>query len=361
MLPYFLLLGIPIVYSLFTTRSILPDINQTSKKRERTVLIIFFVIWFLLLALRKKTVGTDIKIYLSTFKQIADTPWANLFDDTAREYGYRLLCKVISVFTTDEQVFLTIMAFITLAPLLYLYVKESENGLMTIAIFITFLFSMYFSGLRQCIAMGFMAPLYYFTKKKKPIKFIIFALLASLFHQSALVALLFYPIYHLKLTPFKLAIAILIIALSFLFSNQIFSFILKIIGGTYEERYSEIGATGAYSMVALLIIFAVYAFVVPQKNKLSSDVLGLRNILLVSVCLQGFALVNSVAMRMNYYYLLFLPILISKIPLIGKKEDKTILEISVIVIVVVFIGYFFLNAYTGADILQIYPYIPFWD
>lgn len=64
---------------------------------------------------------------------------------------------------------------------------------------------------------------------------------------------------------------------------------------------------------------------VPQESKMDKDIIGLRNILFLSAFLQCFTLVNYWAMRMNYYFLIFLPILISKIPGCCKEQDKGII------------------------------------
>ena len=362
MLPYFLLFAIPILYS-GVSLIINENTNQARIRQNRNALILFFTAWFLLLALRAGTIGVDLKNYFKMFEKTAKSPWEKIFvyDEENVEVGYQILCKLISFISTDKQVFLAIIAILSLFPIAYLFARESKNAVLSISIFVTYLFSMYFSGLRQVLAMGFAVPAYYFTKDRKLIKFILVVLLASTFHQSALVMLIFYPIYHFKMTKARLLLVSLVLVGVFVFNQQVFSFILNVMGGRYEERYDVITSTGAYSMLILFLIFAVYAFLVPQSNKLDKDTVGLRNILLLSLAFQCFALVNSVAMRMNYYFLIFLPILIAKIPTLCREKDKKIADFSIFVMITFFIFYFFLKAYTGTDILQVFPYIPFWE
>lgn len=356
MLPYFLLFGVPIVY--YGVASMTNNYNR--QKRNQTAIILFFVGWFLLLSLRHFTVGCDIQGYLVRFQQVVKTPWGKLRDLSEKEIGYQILCKLISYITTDNQVFLMLIAVLTLCPIGYLYARESNNALLVISIFVTYLFSMYFSGLRQILAMGFAVPAYYLTKSKKPFWFILVVLLASSIHQSAIIMLLVYPIYHFKMTPVKLFFVVGLIAFVFIFSRQIFSFLLNIIGGDYEERYNELTETGAYSILLLFAIFAVYAFMVPRKGGVDKDTMGLRNILLLSVVLQCFALVNPIAMRMNYYFIIFTPILISKIATLYREKDKGLITFSVYLMTGFFLFSFFYKAYTGVDILNVFPYIPFW-
>ena len=88
--------------------------------------------------------------------------------------------------------------------------------------------------------------------------------------------------------------------------------------------------------------------------------IGLRNLLLLATFIQVFASINTIVMRLNYYVLVFLPILIPKVKINCKREFKRISYVAELVMMVFFTFYFFYNGYTGADILNIYPYIPMW-
>ena len=92
-------------------------------------------------------------------------------------------------------------------------------------------------------------------------------------------------------------------------------------------------------------------------QKLDYEVVGLRNLLVLCVVLQVFSGVHSIAMRMNYYYLLFVPILIPRIIQYGNRRSKTILQLSVVCMLTFFTIYYFYYAYTDIDILNVYPYV----
>ncbi len=354
MVPYFLLIGITAA-----TAGVLAIIQDSHKKNQKIIIGIFFGLWILLLALRSVKVGVDLGSYIPWFHSTEKMDFSDIFQEE-NEWGYWILNKIISIFTDDEQIFLTVIALVTLVPIAYLYAKESENALLSIALLIVMLFPIYFSALRQCIAMAFMVPVYYFTKKRKFWLNVLMILCAWLFHQSALVMLLVYPIYHFKPTQIKMVFVGIAFVLIFLFLEPIFSFLLSIIGGKYEEAYSQTTQTGAYAMLLLFVIFAVYSMLMPRPQAVDKDTAGLRNILFFSVALQAFAMIHSLAMRVNYYFLLLLPILIARLPKLCRKEDKWVADLSVWVMVGFFIAYFFYNAYTDGDILRVFPYIPFW-
>ena len=113
-------------------------------------------------------------------------------------------------------------------------------------------------------------------------------------------------------------------------------------------------------MLILFIIFAVFAYVIPDDSKLDRDTLAMRNYLLLSVFLQMFAPVNTIAMRVNYYYLLFVPCLIPRIMTNHKDGMKQITKLALAVMTIFFFVYYLFNIHFGADTLRIYPYVPFW-
>jgi hypothetical protein len=99
----------------------------------------------------------------------------------------------------------------------------------------------------------------------------------------------------------------------------------------------------------------------PDEKKIDQDTRAMRNILLLAVCIQMFAPIHNLAMRMNYYFLIFIPVLISRIPKLSNKRFSQIAVISVFVMCLFFTGYFIYDVCYGEDVLEIYPYIAFWE
>ena len=259
------------------------------------------------------------------------------------------------------QFFLFIVALMSIIPIAVLYYKKSENVILTIALFMVVApFSMFFSGLRQSIAMGIIIFAFKYIQDKKVIKYIICVIIAMYFHKSAMFCLIFYPVYHAKITKKWLYIIIPTMIITYVFNKQIFSFLLHIYNPIYEDNYGFVTSTGQYSILILLILFIIYCFVFPDKNKINKEFMGLRNMLILSTMFQLFVPINPIVMRMNYYTLLFVPILIPKVINIGYKKDYGILQLSVIIMSIFFFVYFIYNGYTGNDVLNIFPYIPYW-
>lgn len=354
MLPYYILVFLPLlIYLLGLSRG---------KKYNKFCIILFFSIFIALLALRSIETGTDIKAYFRTFSNISNLSFHGLLNYSEKdELLFYFLNKIISLIGGSFQFFLFVCALISILPIMFLYKKESQNSMLTMSLFLVVApFSIFFSGLRQALALGIIAVAYNFIKDKKLFKFILLVIVASYFHKSAIFCLLLYPIYHAKITNRWLIFVIPIMSVTFIFREQIFSVILQFISTNFYEAYNYIKPTGAYSILILLILFAIYSYLLPDKNKIDKEFIGLRNFLLLAICIQFFASINSQIMRINYYVLLFIPLLIPRIKDYCKKGNIKLVNSLEIIMIAFFIFSFFYKGYTDNDVLNIFPYIPFW-
>lgn len=357
MLPYYLMLGIPLFISLLYGGN---SQKIENIKKQKVILSVFFVILLLILVLRHRAVGVDIENYLNTFLRTSKMSFSRIVDFYEEERGYYILNKLISYITTNKQWFIVIMALITTIPLAILYIKESENAMLTIATFITLSnFAMLFSGLRQAVALSIIAASYYFVKHKKLFWFIICVLLAVTFHKSAFIAILLYPFYHMNITRKKLIVFVPITAAILIFNKPIFEFLNQFMNELgYEYEYKD---TGAYMMIILLVLFVTLSYIAPVEEELDTETKGLRGIAVLATMLQIFALTSTVAMRMNYYFMMFYPILIPRVINRTTERNRQPYKYIGIIMIVYFMADFIYGMHTGEDILQLYPYRPFWN
>ena len=349
MFPYFALIGIPALLSL------VPYNDNNKVFNKRFPLLVFFVLFLVMLSLRGVSCGVDLIVYKNKFIHSDSINFVSLL--TSREFGFRLLMSVCKITTNNFQFFLFVCALLSVGPIAILYLKNTKHNLLTIALFVGIApFSMFFSGLRQSIAFGIGAICYYLCEKRKLIPFLLCVLVAYTFHQSAVILLLMYPLMHLRITKKWIVPIAAAFILCFIFRAQIFGFILNF-NTRYDELYT-VTETGSYTFLFLLLIMTVYSFLMLKDSDIDS--FGLRNILIFTLLMQCFASVNIVAMRLNYYYFIFIPILIPNVIDNARIRYRQIAKISHYVFVVFFIFWFFKEAYTGTNILNIFPYVPFW-
>lgn len=363
MTAYYILLSLPVFLKFALLINGKDNILQKEDyiKEEKKIIAVFFILFFLLLALRRQDIGIDLKNYITMFKRVRGLKYSEL-TRFRTELGYSALNKFILDIKNDFQLFLAVVAFITVLPLGLLYYKESENALVSIGIFINLsVFNMYFSGLRQAIAIAISVLAFYCVKNKKLIWFLLCVFLAYSFHRSAVVLLVLYPLYHLKLTKKSLISIIPVMSVIFIFKDKVFNFLLNYFADEYQTRYGNEESNGAYMMLLLFVIFLIYSYFMIDDSLADKNIWGLRNIMLLATCLQFFASLNSVAMRVNYYFIPYIPLLISKVYYTSNEENKKVVTIANIIMIVFFFGYFFYTAYTGNDTLQIFPYRAFWQ
>ena len=325
----------------------------------------FFFLFFVLLSLRHESIGRDLMNYKYYFQSYAARDFGDLWSLDGDKL-YIVLNWVVGQFTDSFQVFLTVVAAITLLPIAKLYSEDRQYGFLKVILFMNMsVFIMIFSGLRQSLAIAFGVIAYMYVREKKPLRFLLFALIAFGFHHTAFMILLYYPLYYLRLKKNQLWFVIPAIGAVFAFNKQIFGWASNIMASIMGERYEvEVQETGAYMMIILFALFAIAAYFFPDEEKVDTEMNGLRNFLLMAVALQCFAPVHTLAMRMNYYFIIFVPVVVPKILKYSKDNIKDVARIARYVIVGFFVAYYLYTTYisckTGMSTLDTYPYVPFW-
>ena len=362
MVPYILLLALPIL-------PIIAPFSYYKKKKQQFAIVSFFLILFLLLAFRGYEVGTDISSYIYLYYAVGNAPWSSLFatSNIINEGGYSIFEKLVFSICGNHfssfsfRIFLVVAAFVSIVPLTILYCKESNNATLTIALFVGVApFSMFFSGLRETIAISFGAVAWLFLSRKKIVFYFFFVFLAFLFHQSAVVLLLLFPLSFVSLRKKHLPAILLLVVLLFLFRVQLFGVLTNILP-RYSNYYYSIQNTGAYGFLFLLLVFLAFCFLVPNERALDSKTFLLRNILVLMVFIQVFSSISTIIMRVNYYFLILIPILVPKIIDSSMNNNKQIVATANVVMIIFFPLYFIVKGCCGTDLLEIFPYIPFWE
>lgn len=355
MIPYFILVAIPIIPLLSKYKGI--KFGKHAAISNKTISIsLFFIILFILVSLRADIIGNDTRNYIYYFDFYGNSSWGKLLD--IKEPAYALLNKLVSCVSSNPNVFFTVAAFIYIVPIAKLYIDNIEYPMLTITLFITMsTFVMWFSGVRQSISIALGVISLYFVKRKKPIPFALVVLLAVMFHRSAFMIVFMYPLYHLRITKKWLLLVVPAMFAVFIFNEPIFSFLTMFISDFYEVN---VRSTGAYMMIVLFALLSAFSYVIVDEEKMDSTTFGLRNFLLLATCLQMFAPLNAIAMRMNYYYIIFIPILIPNVIKSASPRWEQVAKVAGYIMTVFFIAYFFFTAPT-ANVLHTFPYKFFWE
>ena len=333
------------------------DYDGARKKIDEKTILVFFSVYIALLCLRGSSVGVDVKGYINNyFYAFKNYSWLEIVAFKNDELAFSALTKIISVIFSSPQIYLSIIAIASVGPIMYLYKREVKGALLCCSFFlISLVFEFFFSGLRQAVAIGLMVPAFYYAKNKKIVPFILLVAFAMTFHLSAAIILLVYPVYHAKITVKWLWFVVPIMALIYIYNIQVFNFLLLFSGEKYYAKYGTwgLGTTNQYGLLILFVLITIYCFIFLDEEQANEEDIGYRNLLLLATLIQFFAPLHFIVSRLNYYFILFIPIALTRANAKCKPQFMQIVKMASAVMSVYFIYYFF---FIKGDILQIMDY-----
>lgn len=256
MLPYLLLLGFVMCWIFLEKKSL-----------NRSAFWVPFFALVLFASIRSYLVGTDTGSYTSDFRNSLDSNYYIFREDL--EYGYQLLEYFILKFTHNYFWLFFISSLIVVGSHLYIFKKKSKDYLLSIYIFITFGFYLfYFNGLRQGLAMAIVALATPYLIDKKSLKYILIIIVASFFHKTALIMILFYFFIHLRI-KFELK-AIFIFLGSFLISGAAIQYL-----GSINEKYSSYTEVselkGGYLTLFFYFLISLFIYICYKKYNIRDN------------------------------------------------------------------------------------------
>lgn len=338
MIAYEAVIGLTVfVYMLFTA------LHYEKSRVDKITITFFFLVYLFLLCARDFSVGVDTKGYVRTFENTKYLDWKASFLYGSDEVGFKIFRMIIQCFG-NARVYISIAAAMAVIPIMYLYKQEAEGAMICISFFlISLLFEMFFSGLRQSIAIGLAVPAYYFVKAKKKVPFLLVVALACSFHKTAIMLLLLYPIYHANITKKWLWIIVPLVVFVMLQRERLMDLIFKLAGDEYSYKYSYLtGSSGQIGLMILFLLITVYCYVMLDETVAGKEEIGLRNILLLAAFIHLFTPLNPTVSRMNYYFIPFIPVAISRVNNRCNKQLYQFRDIAAVVLPIFFALYFFL-------------------
>lgn len=319
----------------------------TKKNGKKYLIITACAILFLYAALRAHNLQPDIPVYVNYYNKYAKLSFSRIltfFNGESKDPFYFLFSWLFSRIFPDVQWWL---AFVALAYIIVagrLIYTESESPLLS---FLAFLALGYFefslSGLRQALALSLTMLSYFGIKTKNWKLFVLLVLLGSLFHRSALIFLIAYPIADKKLGKVHLLVAIIVGAVFFVGGESfIRGFLQKYLVDTQYEGY--IDRTVGLSMAGFIIqgaIFAFCFFYYPAVSKKYKQANILYNLSFIGLLFQLFSSMIAEVFRISMYFSFFNILLIPMA--ITVERDKNIQVMEAIGIGIMFIAYIFLT------------------
>ncbi len=340
--------------------------KSTLEEKKGNITRMSFLLIIALLALRHPYMGVDIAWgykdgYWDSFLTINSNSWSEIFAMRAYknyEKGFVVLNKLLGSIWNDPQFLLITCAVLSLVPIAIYTEKRSQIPLLSVCIFLGLpIFHIFYSGLRQGIAIGITVASMYFIEKKMPIRFLLTVYLATLFHSSAIIFVVAYPLYYLQLNKTARIFSLAALPGIFFLRGPLFAIFSRIFkdDATAEE-------TGG-GLILFLVFVMIYAFLSVFNKTDDKKQNGLMNLFYMACACQAFGGIYNTAMRVGYYFMVYATIAIPN-TMKNFKEVKirynTYYSISLVALTLIFVLYGLYSVKNGSW-SRTYPYFFLWE
>lgn len=309
-------------------------IREKSKKKANFFLIIWVVVMSLAFAFREYIfdgfLGTDYNNYKDWFENIR----LNIRQIEYKNMGFNILVLFIRYIYNDFHFFLFVCGVIINSCIISFIIHNSDDIILSSAIYIGFFYLSTFNTLRQWIACAIFLGAFKYIEEKKLINYIVNIFIASLFHDTAITLLLLYPVLNSKIKLIKKEIIFMIIGFIMFFGyKQIVVPMLQVtetIGFDYLDKYSSKSSsyeTG--NLTAVIITLLIYiSLKIEQHIKKNLDVKidKILVFLLVALIFNLLGTKNLFFNRMSIYFWVSIIIAAPIAVKMFNKEDRKIIN-----------------------------------
>ena len=306
---------------------------------EKIVIIVMTIIFTCILGFESELSNGDMQLYQNTYQlyQIQSPPRL----DGKKDYVFQVLCYAFSKTGLNFYIWHALIGIFFVFVVCSFVKKYSSNIYISFIVFIAlgqFAFSL--SALRQMLAIAFILLSFIFIEQKKAVKFIVLVLIASLFHSTAIVFIIAYPLYMVRLKVKTIIVMVLGMLVASRYIRPILDFLLPRIGAQ-ELYYDYLESDTTLSLSGLVIAFGILVFsVICLKDDKESKCQGLCNFAVVS-CF--FRLLSTFAFaemfRLSLYFSVFDMILIAEACTCYRKS-KTPVMIKTFAVTLCLVLYF---------------------
>lgn len=337
--------------------------SQKTNHKNTAIIIIFCLILTFLSACRKYTVGVDSIQYYTNYTLLGTH--SDILQVTRYESGFKLLCEFLYTINSNPQ-FLFIITSLFIIPSVCRFIsKHSSNKILSLILYLTL--NVYFfelTGLRQAIAIAIMVYAYDALLNNKKMIFSILIILASLFHQSALLLLLIFILFDKIKYNNKVYFKVLLFTLVSFFAFQpllgLFSKYFSKYAGYIGSDFGTENYFGA--LFQFLLSFAIYTVChfIYVKNSTNSN----RNTEFLLKCsalamyFYAMSMKMSIVGRMAPYFMIYSIILIPNIEkYISTQKNKLLFIVCTLFIA---ISYWLIIAIYRPEWNGVIPYEFYW-
>lgn len=348
---YVLLAIIPLIIMPIVNTYHKSSIN-TNDRAKKMFLLCCGVCLFIMIAFRNRYVGSvDSNNYYNNWLLLRQYSFAELklyLETNPMEDGYLFLVWVLSHIIAEPQFLFVITGLLFAIAVCRFIYKNSEDVQLSFIMFICLgLYVFMAQGLRQALAMSICLFAFEYCKTRKPIRFVLLVLLAMLFHKTAIVFVIVYLMYYLKMNMVNYIAATAAGLVVLVFS----SYISQIGNLLFEREYETAVEGGGFVAVLIYIIILCAACIFASQKKKNKNFVMFFYMTFVGFVtyLLRYTSVNA-AERISYYFqfgqIILLPSVINNF----DKSARLIIKIVVIILSI----FLFIYRLSSSNLLDYY-------
>ena len=322
--------------------------------RKKAECVIFSFLWIILSGFRSLSVGADTMAYGNDFERITAASWSTLWNNLVRKMsgiqsmlaenplnkdpGFKLLTKAMSLVFPTYRLYLIAVAVLFMTLLGRFLYRNAKDPFPGFILFDCLFYSFYaITGIRQTIATALIVLWGYdYIRERKPVPFFLISFLAFTIHKSALCFVPFYFISRIRVNRIFIAATVPAITASFVFRERIMDILSRLMG--YEQYNQQYGDSGP--VVFTLLLAAVFLFCSIFRKRLAENAPDFQSkymALTLALFFVPLAFIDPSAMRVSYYYALFLMVLLPDIMDIFPDKIRTLLTMGITAAMVLFL------------------------
>lgn len=313
---------------------------------------------------RGETVGADLLGYLEAFKWTDYAKWKELgslgeYSGWIKmEYGYLVFNKLLSCISDNERLIIWGTSIFIIGGFSVFIYRNSK--IPWLSFFLLVGMGFYFQSLnvlRQYMALVIVLNCLVYVQHRCFWKFLLWVVLAALFHKTALFVLLLYPLAKFEINRKFLGILIGIgVALWFLW-GYVVAKVAEIGGFASYIIHNEEG--GGVTMFVFLLLIVSGGFLVQKKKQRKEEKMDLfYHIMLIALTLQVIGMQFSMFGRLLLYYSVCMIIFIPNVLYSVESKNLKILGIGCVCILSFL---FMMIQLLGADSSSVMPYRFMWE
>ena len=266
------------------------------------------IILSLIVGLRNQTMG-DMPGYIYGFELVSAASFRQVLTMGVYNFerGFIIFNKLLSYICADSQILVLGCAMLAIIPFaVWIYRKSAEPFLSFVLLVGMPSFLWVYSAMRQMSAIGICVFALEAVQDRKWKKFILMVLVASLFHYSAIIFIIVYPVYWFRTGKAGRKLSIAVILLVYAFRYPLFMILKHVL---HKDSYT---ADSNNAIMLFLVYCAIYVFCTIFGRE-DENQNGLLNVFFLACLTQAMGGVNMEVGRTTWYYAIPMVILIPEI------------------------------------------------